>query len=92
MKAGFYESDITPFVSTRMAAERDYGPARGVNTPFSCCAGVWESGGRRVAVVGADMIVLDRTVYDEAFSELKQRMPLDLLLVGASHTHANPGS
>lgn len=92
MKAGFYESDITPFIDTHNAVAYDHGPMKGVHTPFSFTAGVFESGERCVALVGADMIVLDRALVDFAVEELKKRMPLDSLLVGASHTHANAGT
>ncbi len=92
MQAGFYESDITPFYDTRSATAFDYGLKQGVNTPFSFSAGVFESAGRTVALVGADMIILDRALIDFAEAELKKRMPLDCLIAGASHTHANPVS
>ena len=92
MKAGFYESDITPFYDTRSATAFDYGLKQGINTPFSFSAGVFESEDRCVALVGADMIILDRALIDFAEAELKKLMPLDILLAGASHTHANPVS
>ncbi len=92
MQAGFYESDITPFYDTRSATAYDYGTKQGVNTPFSFSAGVFESAGRCVALVGADLIILDRALIDFAEAELKKLMPLDMLLAGASHTHANPVS
>ncbi len=92
MQAGFYESDITPFYDTRSATAFDYGLKQGVNTPFSFSAGVFESGGRTVALVGADMIILDRALIDFAEAELQKLMPLDILITGASHTHANPAS
>ena len=92
MRAGFYEADITPFTGTRTGTAYDVGPMKGVKTPFSFSAGAFESGGRCIALVGADMIGLDRDLVDYAVDQLKKRMPLDTLLVGASHTHANPCS
>ncbi len=92
MQAGFYESDITPFYDTRSATAYDYGLKQGVNTPFSFSAGVFESEDRCVALVGADLIILDRALIDFAEAELKKLMPLDILIAGASHTHANPVS
>ncbi len=89
MQAGFYESDITPFFDTRNAVAYDHGTMKGVKTPFSFSAGVFEAGGRTVALVGADMIVLDRPLVDYALEQLRARLPLDSLVVGASHTHAN---
>lgn len=92
MQAGFYEADITPFIDTTNSTAYYSPGSKGIKTPFSYSAGVFESAGRCVAMVGADMIVLDRGVYDAALSDLKKRIPLDALVVGASHTHANPGS
>jgi len=92
MQAGFYESDITPFIDTNNATAYDYAPMQGVHTPFSFTAGVFECGGRCVALVGADMIVLDRALIDYALEQLKKRMRLDALLTGVSHTHANAGT
>ena len=92
MRAGFYEADITPFIGTHCTSAYDHGIPKGIKTPFSFSAGVFEAGGRCVALVGADMIVLGRDLVDYAIEQLKPRMPLDTLLVGASHTHANPCS
>ena len=47
MKAGFYESDITPFYNTRSATAHDYGLKQGVNTPFSFSAGVFADNVRK---------------------------------------------
>ncbi len=92
MKAGFYEADITPFIDTRTSTGHMSRPAKGIATPFSVSAAVFEAGGRTVALVGADLIVLGRDLVDAALEPLRDRMPLDSLVVGASHTHANPGS
>lgn len=87
INAGFYEADITPFYDTPSY----HGLSDGIGSPSSCTAGVWESEGRTVAIVGVDVAAVDRTLVDFALAELAQRMPqLSALLVGASHTHANP--
>ena len=89
MQAGFYESDITPFYDTKSSTFTRNLNRQGNNTPLSFTAGVFEGSGHCVALVGVDMIFFDRGLVDYAVAELKKLMPLDALIVGASHTHAN---
>ena len=80
IKAGFFETDITPSVGIPNS--------RGaIETPLSITAGVWQTEAAKVAIVGADLIMLSASLLDRARTVLKQRIGLDLLVFGASHTH-----
>jgi len=79
IKAGFFETDITPSIGRPNST--------GIETPLSITAGVWRTDKAKVAVVGGDMIILQSPLLDRACSILKQRIGLDHLVFGASHTH-----
>ena len=82
IKAGFFESDITPSIIGMPNSTH-----KNISTPLSITAGVWQTEAAKVAIVGADLIMLSAPLLDRARAVLKQRIGLDLLVFGASHTH-----
>ena len=86
MKAGFAEVDITPSVGMRFCGAAPLG----VQTPCCFTAAYFETDTAKIALVGADLIRMNRDLLDDALPILRARLPLDLLICGASHTHAAP--
>ena len=87
MKAGFFEADTTPSIGMHSVDICDYGEVTRINTPFSFNAAVIANEQSCVALVGADLIDLDLELVESGLEQLRRRMQLDALMVGASHTH-----
>lgn len=87
IKAGFFETDITPSIGMPNSCAEIYPSAKDISTPLSITAGVWKTDNVKAAIVGADVIALQSPLLDRARAILKQRIGLDHLVFGASHTH-----
>lgn len=86
IQAGFFETDITPSIGM----PRDgglYPEYTGIETPLFITAGVWKTDTAKVAIVGADVCSMQSPLLQRALVILKQRIGLDHLFFGASHTH-----
>lgn len=87
IKAGFFETDITPSLDMPNSCAEIYPPSNNISTPLSITAGVWKTDAVKVAIVGADVPAMQAPLLQRAFAVLKQRIGLDHLVFGASHTH-----
>jgi len=90
MKAGFFETDITPPVG--MEKPGGYGKAYCSvrHDPLKVRAGVFGDDGERVALVGIDTCVIGRRTVAAAREAITATCGIcgDHVLIGASHTHS----
>lgn len=87
IQAGFFETDITPSIGMPNSCADIFPPFNDISTPLSITAGIWKTDAVKVAIVGADVCALQAPLLQRAFAILKQRIGLDHLVFGASHTH-----
>jgi hypothetical protein len=90
-KAGFAERDITPDVG--MEAPGGYGKSyhRTVHDPCKVRVAVFDDGGQRVALVGLDILFVNRSLVKEMRAAIEQRCGIqpECVLIGASHSHSS---
>jgi len=90
MKAGFFETDITPPVG--MEKPGGYGKAYCAvrHDPCKVRAGVWDDGQCKVALVGVDTCVIAADTVSKAREVIERYSDIDgaNVMVGASHTHS----
>lgn len=83
MKAGFYETDITPPIGTERPATFNKLVVQTIHDPLKCRAAVFSDGTQKVALVGLDTIgcgPVFRRKVEEALPEFK-------VILNCSHTH-----
>jgi neutral ceramidase len=90
-KAGFAERDITPAVG--MEAPGGYGKSfhRTVHDPCKVRAAVFDDGHSPVAIVGIDALGIrrDTVVKVRQAVQAKTGIPVQSILIGASHSHSS---
>ena len=91
-RVGFGESDITPPHGLFMCGSLDPRTNEGTTDPLGSHALVAESGGRRIAIVGVDLIGLPKALADEIIADAAGRTGIapDDIIVASSHTHSGP--
>ncbi|MCX6911189.1 MAG: neutral/alkaline non-lysosomal ceramidase N-terminal domain-containing protein [Verrucomicrobia bacterium] len=91
LKVGFSQVDITPPVGAIIT-----GPAGPVSTgtddPLRAQAMVVQSGDRKLAIVGVDLVKIRHDLADKAIALVTQRTGItrDAVLVCPSHNHSSP--
>lgn len=92
LRVGFGETDITPPHGLYMCGSLDPRKNEGTTDPLQSHALVVESGGRRIAIVGVDLIGLPKALSDEIIAEAASRTGIasEDILVASSHTHSGP--
>jgi hypothetical protein len=91
LKAGFAQVDITPPIGAIIT-----GPAGPVSTgtddPLRARAMVVQSGGRKLALVGVDLVKIRRDLADQAIALVTQQTGItrDAVLICPSHDHSSP--
>jgi len=91
LQMGFGQVDITPPVGGIIT-----GPgapvSTGVDDPLHASALVVASGGRKLAIVGVDLVKIRRDLADAAIALAAQRTGLtrDAILICPSHNHSSP--
>lgn len=91
LKAGFAQVDITPPAGAIIT-----GPAGPVSTgtddPLRARAMVVESGGRKLAVAGVDLVKIRRDVADQAIALVTQQTGItrEGVMICPSHNHSSP--
>jgi len=92
-RAGARESKITPPVGVSMAgyAARK-GPAVGVHDDLHVSALVLDDGVRKMAILAADLIAVEKELVSSVRKAISERTGMDVndILVCASHTHSGP--
>lgn len=92
LRAGFSVHDITPAIGLNMCGGLDPRINQGTLDPLQVRTMVVESGGRKIAIVGADLIGLPRAMVDPIIAAIAAQtdIPADAILVNGSHTHNGP--
>ncbi|MFA6101274.1 MAG: hypothetical protein WCV67_02760 [Victivallaceae bacterium] len=90
MKAGFFETDITPPVGTERAGSYCKLYLGNIHDPLKVRAAVFDNGAQKAALVGIDACFIGfdsvKEVQDEVF-KLCGITP-ESIIIGASHTHS----
>ena len=91
-RVGFGESDITPPHGLFMCGSLDPRTNEGTTDPLGSHALVAESGGRRIAIVGVDLVGLPKALSDEIIADAAGRTGIapDDIMIASSHTHSGP--
>ncbi len=92
LRVGFAEVDVTPPTGLPMCGGLDPRPNYGTADPLLAKTIVAESEGRKIAIVGVDIIGLPRSIVDPAIADAAQRTGIapGAILVCCSHTHSGP--
>src|ERR1041385_5671566 len=90
MKAGFFETDITPSPGMERPGNYQKNYVKSVHDPLKVRASVFEDGHRRVALVGIDSCTIDERTVAEARRRIQAQCGIDpqSVMIAASHTHA----
>src|ERR1051326_1626820 len=90
-RAAFAEIDITPTVLLPLAGMPNAPVAQGTQWPLYGRVAVFDDGDRRIAIVIADLLALDRQVVS-ALREGARAAGIDreCVLVSCTHTHRGP--
>ncbi len=92
LRVGFSVHDITPPTGLYMCGSLDPRVNQGVLDPLQVRTMVVESGGRKIAVVGADLIGLPRAIVDPVIATIAAQTDIaaEAILINGSHTHNGP--
>jgi hypothetical protein len=92
LRVGFGETDITPPVGLYMCGSLDPRKNEGTTDPLQSHALVAESDGRRIAIVGVDLVGLPKELADPIIAESARRtgIPSHAIMISCSHTHSGP--
>ena len=91
LRVGFGQADITPPVGGIITGPG--APAStGVDDPLKAKAMVVESGGRKLAIVGVDLVKIRHDLADAAIADASRRTGIarDAVLICPSHNHSSP--
>ena len=96
LMAGAAEREITPSVRTPLAGySRRHGTlSTGVHDPVFVRAVVLQDGERSVALVSADLLIIDERLFNAVRHRVEiapRAVPMTILLA-ATHTHSGPGA
>ncbi|NOX54028.1 MAG: hypothetical protein GXP27_06220 [Planctomycetes bacterium] len=92
-RAGAAAVDITPKKGVSLdGVISKPGPARDIHDPLHARALVLDDGQTRLAIVVADLCMIDRETCDQAKAAVYKRtgLPTERVLISAVHTHAAP--
>jgi len=91
LKAGFAQVDITPPIGAIITGPM--GPtSTGTDDPLKAQAMVVQSGGRKLAIVGVDLVKFRRDLADKVIELVMQQTDItrDAVLICPSHNHSGP--
>lgn len=89
---GFGSVDVTPEVGVKMCGSLAPRVSVGTTDPLLAKAFVATDGGKRIAVVGVDIVGLPRPIMDATIDEIVARTSIerDAIIISCSHTHSGP--
>jgi hypothetical protein len=92
LRAGFSVVDITPPTGLYMCGSLDPRTNQGTLDPLQIRTMVVESEGKKIAIVGADIISFAREYVDPLLDEITTQTGIapEAILVSCSHTHNGP--
>ena len=90
IKAGFFESEITPSIGMERPATYYKLYHTSVHDPLKVRACVLDDGMERIAIVGVDTCIIQRQTVQQARTAIKEISGIaeKNILIAASHTHA----
>lgn len=90
MKAGFFETDITPPAGTERAGSYSKGYLESIHDPLKVRAAVFDNGKKKVALVGVDTCMIGFDTVKEVQNEVFRLCGItpESIIIGASHTHS----
>ena len=93
-RAGAATSNITPWLGDGIVGGWSAPPAKHVHDELHARCLVLDDGATRIALVVADSVGIPREVFDEAKRQIHEHtgLPVDRLLMSASHTHSATSS
>ena len=94
VRAGAAQVEITPPVGTSLAGYFHDRVSDGVHDPLFARAVVFESGGKRIALVSCDLICITRETSNPAKEAIAERTGIgpDSVLICCTHTHTGPNT
>jgi neutral ceramidase len=92
LNVGFSVLDITPPTGLYMCGSLDPRSNEGMLDPLQVRTMVLESQGRKIAIVGADIISLPRNITDTVIAAIASQTGISTngIIVSGSHTHNGP--
>ena len=92
LRIGAAEIDITPPIGYRMAGYFDERVATGTHDPLKAKALVIQQGKEQIALVGCDLVGLSLhvTTNARARASLETGIPVDHIMICATHSHTGP--
>ncbi|XZE43678.1 neutral/alkaline non-lysosomal ceramidase N-terminal domain-containing protein [Pirellulaceae bacterium SH467] len=92
LRAGFAKVDITPTVPTPMAGYYQGRLSTETHDPLWCRATVMDDGSTRLAIVALDLITTTRWLTSETRARIaaKTSVPMEHVLISATHSHTGP--
>lgn len=90
MKAGFYETDITPSIGMERPASYYKIYHKSIHDPLKVRASVLDDGNERIAIIGVDTALIQGEIVRKARIAVKEKCGIaeKNILIAASHTHA----
>jgi len=95
LQAGVYRVDITPPIGISMCGYfARAGVSNSVERPLTATAVVLASGGKKIAVLGCDLISILNPVVDEIRAGIAAALgtTMESVLINYSHTHCGPNT
>ena len=91
IKIGWYEESITPNKNLSMAGQFYERISQGVETPITATAFALECNGEQMVICSCDLTNIHRGFQDLVKENLKGKtdLPLDKIMLHATHTHAS---
>ena len=90
MKAGFFETDITPPIGTERAGSYCKLYLENIHDPLKVRAAVFDNGEQKTALVGVDGCFIGFDTIKEVQDEVFKRCGItpESIIIGTSHTHS----
>jgi hypothetical protein len=90
MKAGFFETDITPPIGTERAGSYSKIFLQGIHDPLKVRASVFDNGTTKVALIGIDTCFIGSDLVKQAQDGIAEACGIqpENVIIGASHTHS----
>ncbi|MEO8127889.1 MAG: hypothetical protein ABI822_12395 [Bryobacteraceae bacterium] len=95
LQAGVYRVDITPPLGITMCGYfARAGVANSIERPLTATAVVLASGGKKIAILGCDLISILNPAVDEIRTEIASALgtTVESVLINCSHTHCGPNT